>query len=1015
MSHILITFLGKGDKDGDFFYPTERYHFDGDDTDYYETNFFGLAVLKHLAKERHRADKLVVLGTNGSMWDAFYQLPDRLDSNYEDDYFALADIIENNAEYEEQQYVQPYLETTKTVLQEYLDNAVDCELRVIPYGETQDEQIAILIEMADVIKTGDTVSLDITYGLRHLPMLAVLSAMYLEVVRNVTIEDIYYGATEMKHLHNDVAPAVNLKGLLQIADWVTALRTFNNDGDYSVFANLLKYDGFSHAEDLKKAAYFERIIDLKKASQRLDKINESIEKDGLPGIGGLFVPQLQQRISWYQSDSPDDLRQLLYAQQCQLAWSSFDKRDYWRAVNFAIEAIITRSLNDGEDPYNFSDRSREQGHVVQSLNGENKRSYVLLKEIYKQLIHGIYDREIAYNDPFKVQKSIISQEAKRLLQNEGFLRPKLMELMDNLLKPSFLGKYNKKDDYTTFDEGSKSAKSVTTIERETETQFKSELEQAAERGDSQAQFRLGEEFYRQKDKPYKLNKAIEWWKKAAEQKHTEALYYLGEVYYFPKPDLSEQEDLSELEDNKGESEHLNFEEAIHYWHEAAKLGHQKAQYRLANAYYQGKGTELNQKEALKWWQKSAVQGHITAQYNLGIAYLKGLGTAENDEKAKQSFQKVAEHSDDNNSLVISARYQLGILYKKSHEYQQAKDWLRRSAGYGNEIDGLLEEYGKNWLKIVVDEKDIKEEELITLVRQSAQQLLEDIVKLDEQEKAKKEVEDIMAMFAHKFRGPLQSIQYNAEHNNHQKVTLQAVQTMAGLLDIFSIVATEPETLRKRLQQESAGDGTLVGVLEKVLLPVIEQVLTLANTKKILQHYLRYAKKTKQVPLTTTRKQLVEDYELEEPLQTNWENSFSALLGEPSLEKLSGWLEEHFFRLEISGFNDDSIHFEHYGATESTLFIVLNEILLNAIKYYSSETNEPVKLSWQHDQDFCRLICENPTHRTEQRVDKGTYKGHKFLSTIARNLQGNFFPKQLPNNYYRVEIQIPTHLFVTEVL
>jgi len=1055
MSHILITFLGKGYKDGDL-YPTERYHFEGDDTDYYETNFFGLAVLEHLAKKGRKADKLVVLGTNDSMWDGFYQLPARLDSQYEDDYFALADIIENNAQYEDQQDVRPYLGTTTTVLQEYLKNKVDCELRVIPYGERQNEQISILTEMADFIKTGDTVSLDISYGLRHLPMLAVQSAMLLRLVKKVTVDGIYYGAMEMKHLHDDVAPAVNLTGLLQMADWVDALSAFNKDGDYSVFADLLETDGLApnKTTPLKEAAFFERTFNVSKAARKLFAFRDEMPEE-LPGISSLFGDTLKARTQWATKGN-------LYQRQRQLAYSFLNNQDYLRAAILALEAFIThRMVNEGKTPADIADYHQRlpfstdvdgitdtnqrqafellkklrntmasgqvpRGELTELMADKNRLGYQLkdlmdslLRQKFNNKGYNKEDDDAAFDDGLKSAKSVVTREeyaetavnkAKRLPRNEGILR-QLLELMEQKFLgsgPWFFNKYNNKDDDAAFDDGLKSAKSVVTREEYAETRFQSELERAAERGDSQAQFRLGEVFYRQKNKSkIHLKKALELWHHSAEQKNVDALFNLGVAYFTEK-------DLSGIPDNKKIPERSNFEKAVQYWHEAAKLGHQEAQYRLANAYYQGLGTELNKKEALEWWQKASALGHITAQYNLGIAYLKGLGAAENDEKARQWFLKVAEHADKKNPLVISAQYQLGIWYQIRQEYPEARIWLRRAAGHG-EIDGRLsEEYGKNWFKIVLDEKDI-EEELITIVRQSAQQVLEDIFKLEEQEKAKKEVEDIMAMFAHKFRGPLQSIQYNAEHDNQKKVTLQAVQTMGGLLNIFSTVATEPKTLRDKLQTDNAGTGTLAGVLEKVLLPVIEQVLTPDNAKKIRQHYLRYAKKTKQVPITITRKQWVEDYELEEQLQTEWENSFSALLGDPSLDKLSDWLEEHFFRLEISGFNDDSIHFEHYGATESLLIIVLNEILLNAIKYYSSETNEPVKLCWQHDQDCCRLICENPSDVTEQRIDKGTYKGHKFLNTIANKLQGHFVQEHRPNNSYQVEIRIPTHLFVKEVL
>jgi hypothetical protein len=287
-----------------------------------------------------------------------------------------------------------------------------------------------------------------------------------------------------------------------------------------------------------------------------------------------------------------------------------------------------------------------------------------------------------------------------------------------------------------------------------------------------------------------------------------------------------------------------------------------------------------------------------------------------------------------------------------------------------------------------------------------------ITKLEEQEKAKQQLEDVMAMFAHKFSGPLQSIQYNIEHENQKKVTLQAVQTMAELLNIFSTIGTQPQQLRKKLQQDMQGNGTIISVLQKALLLAITQLLSINNSKKIRQHYLQYAKKNGQVPTTITRKQWVEDYDIEEQLQTIWEDSFSKLLTEPSLDKILTWVKERFFPLEITGFDDPSIHFEYYGATESVLIIVMTEILLNTFKYYSSETNEPVKLSWQHNKDFCHIICENPSHRNEQRIDKGSKKGHNFLSIIAHNLAGEF-PKSLPKNPYRVEWYVPSNLFVKE--
>jgi len=197
MSHTLITFLGGGSKDsGGGRYDEATYRF-GDQT--YTKNFFGLALLEHLRTPAdNKPDKFVVLGTTGSMWDAFYELLDDasplLQEEY-DKYIKLRNIIEDNATQQQQQEVKTYLEELKTQFSIHL--GISCEFKEIPYGESEKEQIAILERMAKGIKNGDSVSLDITHGLRHLPMLVVLSAMYLEVVKNVTINGIYYGAMEI--------------------------------------------------------------------------------------------------------------------------------------------------------------------------------------------------------------------------------------------------------------------------------------------------------------------------------------------------------------------------------------------------------------------------------------------------------------------------------------------------------------------------------------------------------------------------------------------------------------------------------------------------------------------------------------------------------------------------------------------------------------------------------------------------------------------------------------------------
>jgi len=293
-------------------------------------------------------------------------------------------------------------------------------------------------------------------------------------------------------------------------------------------------------------------------------------------------------------------------------------------------------------------------------------------------------------------------------------------------------------------------------------------------------------------------------------------------------------------------------------------------------------------------------------------------------------------------------------------------------------------------------------------------LLEDIAKLEEKENAKKELEEIMAMFAHKFRGPLLNIQYNANHENQKTRTIKAVQTMTALLDIFSTISTDDVKLREKISRDKRGDRTLTAVLVDSLLLAMPQLLIARHIKRIKQHYLSYAKKMARIPSMATWEQLSDDYlDILENLQVEWENSFMELAVESdNLTEMSMWIQERFFPIQIHGFDNNPIRFKRYGATESVLIIVMTEMLLNSIKYYSATTVQPIVVRWEFQPDISRLICENPTTHKESNSPKGTHKGQSFLNMIARKLGGNF-TTILKQNRYTAEFNLPRHLLIEE--
>lgn len=285
-----------------------------------------------------------------------------------------------------------------------------------------------------MVKEKDSVSLDITHGLRHLPLFVVLVALYLKAIKQAEIKGIYYGASEMREKNEGVAPVVDLTGLLAVADWISALSSFDKDGDYGVFANLLTTDGFNEKDtkNLTNAAFAERTQNIQDAVGRLGKIDSKLSQ--LHGVAALFSPQLRERISWYSLgkdiDSSDELREIkqFYQKQKKLAYDYFERRDYIRATTFALETLITRQMRAGERPEVYEDRERVTAD--KRLKDKAEISDMLtLNTIRNALAHGSFFKEDVVNK--KEEERIRS--VKGLLESEDRLARRLKTLMDNLL------------------------------------------------------------------------------------------------------------------------------------------------------------------------------------------------------------------------------------------------------------------------------------------------------------------------------------------------------------------------------------------------------------------------------------------------------------------------------------------------------------------------------------------------------------------------------------------------------
>lgn len=201
---------------------------------------------------------------------------------------------------------------------------------------------------------------------------------------------------------------------------------------------------------------------------------------------------------------------------------------------------------------------------------------------------------------------------------------------------------------------------------DTQRQYNQILGQA-QKGDTEAQYKLGKMYYYGKGVGVNKYKALQWFSKASEEGDVNSQYFFAYM----------------LETGQGGEK--NILEAIKWYERAAQSGHIDAQFNLGFLFMNQK-TKSTDSLAVKWFSEAIASDHAEAQYHLGILYGKGRGVKKNIEKAFELCKLSAENG------YGRAQYWLGVLYEKgmsvsasdtiaSKWYQKASDSGHASAKY----------------------------------------------------------------------------------------------------------------------------------------------------------------------------------------------------------------------------------------------------------------------------------------------------------------------------------------------
>ena len=270
--HTLVTLLGAPRFKENGGYEETTYLFeDGSES---KTAYVGLAL-----KEKVKPDQIVVLGTTGSNWHSFVkyclqQMQQDWKSNQE-----LLTNLEVGYKKDEVQLID--LDKASKLLSEFEKNHCQYKLLLVPYGKNKKEQTETLHIMMQNFARQDEATIDVTYGLRHLPMLMQQSALLLQSIKDVKIHNIFYGAFDLAKNNAGKTPMMVLDGLLEIDIWTKAFHRYEQDGDYTAFQEPLKHEKIPSVAitALKEAAYYERTFNLTAAGTELETVKKHLPNE----------------------------------------------------------------------------------------------------------------------------------------------------------------------------------------------------------------------------------------------------------------------------------------------------------------------------------------------------------------------------------------------------------------------------------------------------------------------------------------------------------------------------------------------------------------------------------------------------------------------------------------------------------------------------------------------------------------------------------------------------------------
>lgn len=407
--HVVAGFIGTGrQKDVGVGYQQTTYRFPNGFQQ--EASVFGAALLKYLEAQGRPAQRWLVMGTAQSIWDALAEIvPEERLTSIESVWDEVGRAVRRQA------MEQALLDRWSAGLTAAAGLEIVCAL--VGPADDRDSQMRVWKAMYEQVGAGDHLTLDITHGLRHQPVLMTFMATTLRWFRRLARVDMYYGALDLEQRVIELSPC---NDFLDIAE---ALATYQYADDFSrlvaVFGRVTQPEA-ALLRDLERVAFADGV-------NRVVRQAAEGAKRGLEGCAAgdalerALAEALSEPVAWVAETS-------FAARLRRKAEAAFESDQLLKGIVLLYEAICVAGVQKFQtgDPLNYRAR---QG-AKQALENDPAFSDVFteVKNLRNAVVHGTVPENAELQNALDVTNPKTARDRIGGIVRRGF------RLFDDLLR-----------------------------------------------------------------------------------------------------------------------------------------------------------------------------------------------------------------------------------------------------------------------------------------------------------------------------------------------------------------------------------------------------------------------------------------------------------------------------------------------------------------------------------------------------------------------------------------------------